>query len=158
LLLAILAGDTLFAAGLWTALGTIWTQDREHRLKPGALLSMTLLALVAMVLGIAPNSIIGSLGMDAAAPLEVSVWGLGLILVIPWLLGAWLARMGGRIRQYLDLAGEVVNLDWLYRASGWAGKRLVGAIHWLGQVGEGEAWWGWALIVLILGTIFLTSR
>lgn len=158
LLLAVLAGDTLLAAGLWTSLAIIWAQDREHRLKPGQLLSMAILALVSILLGIAPGSLTHNLGLNAASPSKVSVWGLGLIFVLPWLLGAWLARLGSRIRRYLDLAGEFVNLGWLYRAAGWAGQRLVGAIYWLGRVGEGEAWWGWALIVLILGTIFLTSR
>jgi hypothetical protein len=52
----------------------------------------------------------------------------------------------------------VANLDWFYRAAGWLGERLVSAVHWLGRAGEGEGWWGWALIVVALGTIFLLGR
>jgi hypothetical protein len=37
----------------------------------------------------------------------------------------------------------------------WVGKRLEGLVFWLGQVGEGGGWWGWALIILALGAIFL---
>ena len=83
---------------------------------------------------------------------------MGLLYVLPWLLGLWLARMSRTLSSYLDRVEAVVNLNWLYRATGWVGLRLADAIQWLGRVGEGEGWWGWALIVLTLGILLLATR
>jgi hypothetical protein len=38
------------------------------------------------------------------------------------------------------------------------GRYLVDAVYWLSRVGEGEAWWGWALIILALGVILFTMQ
>ncbi len=158
LLMVVLAADCFLAAGLWTALGALWTQTDRHRLKPTAFLAMVTLAVLAIALGIAPGSLSDQLGLELLDPPDVSVWGLGLIFVLPWLLGLWLARVGTHIERYLCVARSIINLDWFYRAATWAGQQLAGAIYWLGQVGEGEGWWGWALIILALGTILLTTH
>jgi hypothetical protein len=51
-----------------------------------------------------------------------------------------------------------MSLDWLFGLAGGVARRLGGGIYWLGQVGEGEGWWGWVLVILALGAIFLTTR
>jgi hypothetical protein len=158
LMIVILAADSLLAAGLLAALDTMWMQAKERRIKPAALLSMTTLAIVTIAVGAAPDSLVGSLDLTPSEAPEVSRWGLGLIYLLPWLLGAWLARAGNQIQRYLDMAAKIANLDWFYRAAGWAGQRLVAIVYWLGRVGEGEGWWGWALIIVALAAILLARR
>lgn len=157
-LLVALVADALLATGLWTALTLILTHKKGRRPKPAALLAMFVLVIVLIALGIAPNTLNEHLHLAPVRAPDVSVWGLGFIYLLPWLLGAWLARVGAPARRYLDLARPFVSLDWLFQAAGWVGHRLVGAIGWLGRVGEGEGWLGWALIILALGVIFLTAR
>jgi hypothetical protein len=158
LVITILAADALLAAGLLAALGTMWMQVKENRMKPLAILSTTTLAIAVIAVGAAPSSLVGSLNLTPPDAPDVSRWGLGLIYVVPWLLGAWLARAGSQIGRYLELAAEVANLDWFYRAAGWVGRQLVAAIYWLGRVGEGDGWWGWALIIAALAAILLGAR
>jgi hypothetical protein len=166
LLLVALAADTFLAAGLWTALSTALKRSAEKRAKPGAVLSMLFLALLVLGVDIAPDRLYGSFGLTPSATPGLSVWGLGLIFVLPWLLGGWLARFSHRLGRYprstasevLLVAGRIAEFNWFYRATGWAAQRLVDAIGWLGRLGEGEAWWGWALIILALGAMFLTIR
>jgi hypothetical protein len=158
MLLAVLVADALLAAGLWTVLVAILAGKDGHRSKPAAFLSMLVLAVLLLMLGIAPNALTKHLNLTHAGPPDVSAWGLGFVYLLPWLLGAWLARVGTPAKRYLSLARPFVSLDWLFRAVGWLGQRLVDVIGWLGQVGEGEGWLGWALIILALGVIFLTAH
>jgi hypothetical protein len=153
-----LVADTLLAAGLWTTLRSAFRLTGQQR--PGAvtLLAVTALVLPVVILGIAPDLLGDSLGLRVAQPTDVSVWGLGLLYLLPWLLGIWLARMRGRLKGLPGRVYGVVNLDWAYRAASWVGRRLVSGVHWLGKVGEGEGWWGWVLIILALGVILLTVR
>ncbi|NIV30370.1 MAG: hypothetical protein GWN58_13005 [Anaerolineae bacterium] len=96
--------------------------------------------------------------MRAVETADVSVWGLGLLYLLPWLLGVWLARFTGFQRRHLERIWDAVSLNWLYQGAGWAGQRLVDVAHWLSRVGEGDGWWGWALIILALGVILFTIR
>jgi hypothetical protein len=153
-----LAADTFLVAGLWIAATTIFRQARERQPGGVALLAMLVLIIPLVVWGIAPGMLSDDLGLKAAEASGVSVWGLGLVYVLPWLLGAWLGRMRGSLGRYLDRVHYVVNLDWLYRAAGWAGERLAGAVRWLGVVGEGDGWWGWVLIILALGVLLLAAQ
>jgi uncharacterized membrane protein len=154
LLLAALVADVFLAAGLWTVFGALLKQAGDRRPSLAAILAMIAIAVPIIVLGVAPRS----LGLQPVERPDVSGWGLGLIYVLPWLLGGCLARVGVRWGEYLAPVRHIVNLDWAYRAGDWAGQRLSGAIHWLGQVGDGEGWWGWALIILTLGAMLLTIR
>jgi hypothetical protein len=119
---------------------------------------MLVLILFVVVLGLAPGILSNALGLRPVNASDVSVWGLGLVYVLPWLLGAWLGRMRGSLGRYLARVHAAINLNWLYRAAGWAGERLAGAIGWLGVVGEGDGWWGWVLITLALGVFLLVAR
>lgn len=157
-LVIMLAADTFLAAGLWIAMVTIFRQARNQRVRGTALLAMLTLIVLVVVLGIAPGILSDDLGLKAAGDSGVSVWGLGLVYVLPWLLGAWLGRMRRPLGRYLARVHAAVNLDWLYRAAGWAGERLAGVIRWLGVVGEGDGWWGWVLITLALGIFLLAAR
>jgi hypothetical protein len=157
-LLAMLVADIFLAAGLWAALRLGLKQATEHRLAPTAFLSLLILGISLIVLGIAPGSLEGALDLSPVEVPEVSVWGLGLVYALPWLLGSWLAHTGSQLERYFEQVRQIVSLNWLYRTVDWIGQRLVGAIHWLGRVGEGEGWWGWALIILALGAMFLTTR
>jgi hypothetical protein len=158
LMVVILAADSVLAAGLLAGLETMWIQVKEHRLKPAAILSMITLAIAVVAVGTAAGRLAGSLNLTRSEIPDVSRWGLGLIYVLPWLLGAWLARAGSQIRRYLERAAEIANLDWFYRAAGWAGQRLLAVLYWLGRVGEGDGWWGWALIIVVLAAIWLNAR
>lgn len=157
-LLALLTADTFLAAGLWAALRLALEQATEQRLTPAAFLSLLVLGIALIVLGIAPGSLIGALDLDPVSVPDVSTWGLGLVYILPWLLGSWLARTGSQLERYFEQVEQIVSLSWLYRMVDWIGQRLAGAIYWVGRVGEGEGWWGWALIILALGAMFLTTR
>jgi hypothetical protein len=157
-LLVALVADTLLVAGLAVGLTITLKQAGEHRPRPLALLAAGVLVLAIVLLGLAPGLLGDGLGLAEAEPAEVSAWGLGLLYVLPWLLGVWLARIRRILGNYLVPIESVVSLDWCYRVVGWVGQRLVDAIYWLGRVGEGEGWWGWALIVLTLGVLLLAAR
>ncbi len=157
-LLIVLAADALLYAGLWIALGTAVEQAGKRRHSPSALVAALALSLLVVLLGIAPGIAGDALSLRATEPPSVSVWGLGLLYILPWLLGAWLARMKSRLRGYFDRVQHIVSLDWLHPALDWVGQRLLGVLFWFGQVGEGEGWWGWALIVLALGVVLLAAR
>jgi hypothetical protein len=153
-LLLLLAADTCLMAGLGTALRAGLLRAERHRRSPASLLAMAGLTLSLIILAVWP----GSLDLRPAHASDVSVWGLGLVFVLPWLVGAWLVRLRARLVEYAGVVQSVLELGWLYRALGWVGERVVGFFSWLGQVGEGAGWWGWALIILALGAIFLSGR
>lgn len=153
-LLVLLAADTFLVAGLSTALRVGLMRAERRRLTPAPLLATAALAFSLIFLALSP----GSLGLNPVRVSGVSVWGLGLVFVLPWLLGAWLAGLGIRFQDYAGAVQSFVELGWLYGALDWVGRRLVTLFSWLGQVGEGQGWWGWALIILALGAIFLGSR
>jgi hypothetical protein len=153
-LLLLLAADTFFVAGLGTALRTGLLRAEGRRRSPASLLAVAGLTVSLIILAIWP----GSLDLRPTRASGVSLWGLGLVFVLPWLVGAWLVRLRARLVEYAGMAQLVIELGWLYRALGWVGERVVGFFSWLGQVGEGAGWWGWALIILALGAIFLGGR
>jgi formate hydrogenlyase subunit 3/multisubunit Na+/H+ antiporter MnhD subunit len=157
LLIVILIADALLVAGLWVAMRGALEHASARRTRPGALVALVLLAGLIVALGVVPGTVTDALGLEAAELPDVSVWGLGLLYVLPWLAGSWLARASGRLEDTLAALWRVASLDWLYRAADWVGRRLAGAVLWLGLVGEGEGWWGWALIIMALGTIFLAT-
>jgi len=157
-LLAALAADTLLVAGLSVVFALTLRQAGERRHRALTVLASGALVFALVLLGLAPGLLGDGPGLAEAPPAGVSAWGLGLLYVLPWLLGLWLARFRRALSNYLGPVEAVVNLDWLYRAAGWAGQRLVSAIHWLGRVGEGEGWWGWALIILTLAILLLAAR
>jgi len=157
-LIVTLLADTLLIAALWLAAGVISRKAKQLRPRPTALLSMIALALLLVIAGIAPDAMLGAIGMQRPVSNGVSFWGLGLVYVLPWLIGAWLARMSRHLGSYADLASRAIGLDWLYVLAGWIGQQIMTAIRWLGLVGEGDGWWGWALIILALGTMFLIIR
>ena len=157
-LLIVLVVDTLLVAGLWAALVAIWEQSSEGRPRPAALVATIALTVITVLLGLAPGILSDDLDLKAVETASVSVWGLGLLYLLPWLLGVWLARFTGLQRRQLERIWGAVGLDWLYGGASWAGQRLADIVHWLSQVGEGEGWWGWALIILALGVILFIIR
>ena len=157
-LLIVLVADTLLVAGLWVAFVTIWEHGSERRPRPAALVAMVALTVSTVLLGLAPGILTEDLGLRAVETADVSAWGLGLLYLLPWLLGVWLARFRGLRQRHLERIWDVISLDWFFRGAGWAGQRVVDIVHWLSQVGEGEGWWGWALIILALGVILLTVQ
>jgi hypothetical protein len=158
LLIVAFAADTFLTAGLWAMLAQLLRQAGGQRRRPSSLLPMLVLTVLLIMIGLAPNRLTASLGMKPNVPPNVSPWGLGLTFVLPWLLGAWLARVGSRLERPLELVQRLLRLDWLFGPASRLGQRLAGVVYWVGLVGEGEGWWGWALIILALGTIFLTVR
>jgi len=157
-LLLILLADMVLMAGLWAALGHCWRQSSEYRPRPAALTAMIGLTVSTVLVGLAPGILATGLGLKAAEKVSVSAWGLGLLYLLPWLLGIWLARIRSIRRRHLERVWSVVNVNWLVRGAGWLGRHLVDALYWLSRVGEGEAWWGWALIILALGVILFTMQ
>jgi len=157
-LLLILIAETLLVAGLWGGLASIWQRKNEHRPRPAARLAMLILAVSMVLVGLAPGILTAGLDQELVETAGVSVWGLGLLYLLPWLLGAWLGRVKGLQPGVLDRVWDAVSLRWFYRGASWAGQRLMDAVHWLSQVGEGESWWGWALIILALGVVLFTFQ
>lgn len=157
-LLLVLIAETLLVAGLWVALSYIWALKNEHRPRPAARLAMLILTASMVLVGLAPGLLTDGLDLKAVETAGVSRWGLGLLYLLPWLLGAWLGRLKAWQPGVLDRIGDAIDLGWFYRGAGWVGQRLVNAVHWLSQVGEGASWWGWALIILALGVVLFTVR
>jgi hypothetical protein len=157
-LILLLLADVLLVAGLWGAIRNILLRARERRPRMTALLAMGALVVLLLVTGLAAEPLAEALALEPVASANVSIWGLGLIYVSPWLVGGWLARASSKLERYFDYVNRTVDLGWLFRRVGWVGRHLAGGVHWLGQVGEGDGWWGWALVVLALGAIFLAVR
>jgi hypothetical protein len=152
-LLTLLLADAMLAAGLWLGLRSLFAQMRRPR--PLALLAMLFLAAVLLLAGLGGGE---RLGWHAVRIRDVSAWGMGLLYLLPWLVGIWLASLAARWRKVASLVHSLLRLDWLDGAASRMGRYLEGAGYWLSQVGEGEGWWGWALIILALGAIFLSGR
>jgi hypothetical protein len=157
-LLLTLIADTMLVASLWIALRKAFKQPTQIRPTPAALSAIMILTLLLIFFGIAPNALPQSIGLASIDSPDVSIWGLGLVYALPWLLGAWLARVSSHLAPYSVPVQRIVGLGWLYRGAAWVGQRLARAVGWLGLVGEGEGWWGWALVILALGTMLLTLR
>jgi formate hydrogenlyase subunit 3/multisubunit Na+/H+ antiporter MnhD subunit len=153
-LLLMFVADVFVLAGFWLVLGPTLRRADRRRNAPAAILAAGLLALALIVAGMVRDGF----QLRPVLPAGVSVWGSGLLFVLPWLFGAWVARWGSHLADYAPVLQAAVRLDWLYRAASWVGERLVGLFYWLGQVGEGDGWWGWALIILALGAVFLAAR
>jgi hypothetical protein len=158
LLLAALTGDLLLAAALWTYVRRAVRRQADRRFKLPAMVSMLALAVLLVALGISRGIVTEGWGLLPSKTPTVSVWGLGLVYVLPWLLGIWLARSGSGLGRYLHPVRRALRLDWLASGAVWFAERVIGAFYWLGRVGEGAGWWGWALIILALGAVFLTAR
>jgi hypothetical protein len=157
LLLVTMLADTLLVAGLWAAMRTTleWATNRVSAM---SLVAITALVLFAVVWGISPGGLAGATGLDPVESSGVSAWGVGFLFVLPWLVGTWLFYLSIRHAGSLDRLRRFVSVHSPYRAALWAGDRLVGSLHWLSQVGEGEGWWGWALILLALTALLLVGR
>jgi hypothetical protein len=119
---------------------------------------MIALTVSIVLLGLAPGILSSGLDLRTVETEGVSAWGLGLLYLLPWLGGAWLGRFRGLQQRHLERIWDAANLNWFYRGAGWVGQRLVDTVHWLGQVGEGDGWWGWALIILALGVTLFTVQ
>jgi hypothetical protein len=154
LLLVTLVADSLLIAGLVTMFRTGLKRARDWRPSLAAFLAMLALAIPLAMLGIAP----GVLGLETTQPLDIPAWSLGLLYVLPWLLGVLLSRVGGRLVNYAAPVYRFLSLDWLFRAGNWLGQGLSSIVYWVGQVGEGQGWFGWVLIILALGTVLLILR
>lgn len=152
--IAVLIADTFLTASLCLVLRSMLKRQGARRPTPAAGVAMISVAVPIIALGIAPQV----LDLEPASVAEIPTLGVGLLYVLPWLLGGWLAYSGILLGNYADLLGRILALDWLFRALDWMAHRLADAIYWLGQVGEGEGWWGWALIILALGAMLLTIR
>jgi formate hydrogenlyase subunit 3/multisubunit Na+/H+ antiporter MnhD subunit len=153
-LLLLSVADAFVVAGFWLVLGPTLKREDRRRSAPASIVAVGLLALLLVVAGVSADGF----GLRPVPPSDVSVWGLGLFFVLPWLVGTWLARWRSHLADYAQSIQAIADLGWFYRAASWIGQRLSGLFYWLGKVGEGEGWWGWALIVLALGAVFLTAR
>jgi hypothetical protein len=111
--------------------------------------------------GLAPGSLARNTGLSPVGVTGVSPFGLALLFVLPWLAGGWLAVATARAPERLERLRRPALGQWAQRLASWAGgvlRGLTAAVYWLGQLGEGEGWWGWALTLLALGTLFLAAR
>lgn len=157
LLAAHLVADVLLAGGLilvWRRL--VWKAGLR---RPGwvALCVMGLLAAGTIALWLVPG-LWGRVGLPALPRAEASSWGVGILFVLPWFLGVWLARATGAVEGLLVRLRRAVSMERVLRPAGWLAEQVLTGVYWLGSVGEGEGWWGWALVVLALGALFLAAR
>jgi hypothetical protein len=160
LLLIVLLSDSLLIAGLWAALRAA-LEHKDGRVSVARAVAMLALVSALVVWGVAPTHLSTTVGLSPVQSPGVSAWGIGLLYILPWLVGTWLAYAGARRPAYVDRLRHIASrsrVDRLYQAVAWAGAKLAGAVYWLGQVGEGAGWWGWALIVLAVGILLLVAR
>jgi len=160
LLLVVLLSDSLLIAGLWAAFRALLDPNKDRASVAGAVAMLALVSAL-VIWGVAPNHLSTTVGLSPVQSPGVSAWGIGLLYILPWLVGTWLAYASARRPAYVDRLRHIARrsrVDRLYQAAAWAGARLAGAVYWLGQVGEGEGWWGWALIVLAVGVLLYVAR
>ena len=160
LLLIILLSDSLLIAGLWAALRAL-LEHKDGRVSIARAVAMIALVLALIMWGVAPSHLSTAVGLSPVQSPGVSVWGIGLLYILPWLVGTWLAYAGARRPAYIDRLRHIsrrYRVDRLYQAAAWVGAQLAGAVYWLGQVGEGAGWWGWAIIVLAVGALLSAAR
>ena len=160
LLLIILLSDSLFIAGLWAALRVL-LEHKDGRVSVAGAVTMITLVLLLIIWGVAPSRLSTTVGLSPVQSSGVSVWGIGLLYILPWLAGTWLAYTSARRPVYTDWlrsGTQGSRVDRLYQVLAWIGAQLTGAVYWLGQVGEGGGWWGWALIVLSVGVLLSVAR
>lgn len=122
---------------------------------------MIALVIAIILWGMAPGRLLTAVDLSVVQSPDVSAWGIGLLYLLPWLVGTWLAYVGARRPALVDRLRHIARLGRagrLYQAVAWTGAKLAGAVHWLGQVGEGGGWWGWALIVLAVGVLLSVAR
>jgi hypothetical protein len=150
----VLVADTLLTTSLCLMLGDILRRRGNRRSTPAAMVAMVAVVIPIVALGMAP----GVLDLEPASVSGIPVLGVGLLYVLPWLVGVVLAYAGIHLGNYAGFVDRILTLEWLYRALDWMAGRVGNAVYWLGQVGEGEGWWGWAIIILALGTMLLTVR
>lgn len=159
----VLVSEALLAAALWESVRSAAGADR---VSIGALarigLATALLAAPAIAGGLFPQRLAawGDFPLpDSALSLgqliggaRRSVW-IGLIVsaMLGAALGVWRRQILGQMRGWQQLIGEIVTLEWLYRAVT-AGLRLAGSgLQYFATLGEGEGYLGWlALAGLIL--------
>jgi hypothetical protein len=158
LLLALLVTDIFLAAGLWLAVAAVWRQPSSYRPQTASILAMLGLVGLLLITGLGPDRLPTSLGLAMPPAPDVSALGLGLLFALPWLVGAWLARVQRPSNEWLRRVWDLLNLEWFYRGVAWTGRQVRGVVHWIGVVGEGDGWWGWALAVLALGAVLLAIR
>ena len=159
LLLVVLLSDSLLIAGLWGAFRALL--ERKSRVSAATAVAMLALVLGLVMWGVAPGHLARTVGLSPVGSTGVSGWGIALLYILPWLAGAWLAYASGRRAASLDRLRQVARrsrVERLYRAVAWAGAQLASAVYWLGQVGEGGGWWGWAIIVLAVGVLLSAAR
>jgi len=160
LLLIVLLSDSLLIAGLWAAFRALLEQ-KDGRVSVASAAAMIALVLASVMWGVAPSRLSTTVGLSPLQSPGVSVWGIGLLYILPWLVGTWLAYASARRPAYADWLRHIAHhsrLGRVYQAVTWAGGQLTGAVYWLGQVGEGGGWWGWALIVLAVGALLSVAR
>lgn len=157
LLAALWASDAFLAGGLILA-GRGIVRQADARPRWSALAGMVVLAAFSTLLWLAPRFLSTNVGLPALPGAGVSAWGIGILFVLPWLVGAWLAKIAGSVAGVLGRVRRVASLERAARPAEWLGQGLLTAVYWLGNVGEGEGWWGWALVVLALGALYLAVR
>jgi hypothetical protein len=160
LLLVVLLSDSLLIAGLWAVLRVLLGR-KDGRLSVARAVAMIALVLALVMWGLAPGRLSMTVGLSPVQSPGVSVWGIGLLYILPLLAGTWLAYASTRRPANVDRLrhiGRHYGVGRLYQAVAWAGARLEGAVYWLAQVGEGGGWWGWALIVLAIGVLLSAAR
>lgn len=154
----VLVSEALLAAALWESVHSAAGDDRASI---GALarigLATALLAAPAIAWGLFPQRLAawGDFPLpDSALSLgqliggaRRSVW-IGLIVsgVLGAALGVWRRQILGQMRGWQRLMGEIVTLEWLYRAVT-AGLRLAGGgLQYFATLGEGEGYLGWLVL------------
>ena len=157
LLAALWASDAFLAGGLILA-GRGIVRKADARPRWSAVAGMVVLAAFSTLLWLAPRFLSTNVGLPALPGAGVSAWGIGILFVLPWLVGAWLAKIAGSVAGVLGRVRRVASLERAARPAEWLGRGLLTAVYWLGSVGEGEGWWGWALVVLALGALYLAAR
>ena len=160
LLLIVLLSDSLLIAGLWSAFRAL-LQQKDGRVSVASAVPMIALVLALIVWGVAPGRLSSLVDLSPVQSPDVSVWGIGLLYILPWLVGTWLAYANARrpaLTDWLRYAAHRSRVRQLYQAVAWAGTKVAGVVYWLGQVGEGGGWWGWALIVLAVGVLLTAAR
>jgi hypothetical protein len=146
LLGSVFIGTTLFQLARQRAAGRVAPATMRHRIALGGGFLLVLAALVALTV---------SAGIPTVRPLPLLLWVGAVALSVA--LVRWGDSLRGALRKGRAVV-ELLDLEWLYRATWQGAENLLGSLRVGAEVVEGRGSILWSVLVLLLVLLILGSE